>query len=172
LVLATWVVKYLILPLVVINRSLRVRVDSMKVRMVFSGVVLILFSLISGCATNFAGKTPSVSNIKFISGNELMDSDEYEIKGVIVVERSKTFFDIFGLVKPRNIALEEAFTENIANELTKKAVELDANAITDMEIVAFHYTPISCLSCLIGIPLPIGNATVIMQATAIKLRDR
>ena len=136
----------------------------MKGRVIFIGMVIAAIALTIGCSAKFAGKTPVSSKIRFISGNEVLDADKYEVKGVVVVQRNKSFFDIFGLVKPYNPALEEVFTEDIANELTEKAMELDANAVMNMEIVSFSYLP----GCIMG--LPIGTASVTMQAIAIKLK--
>jgi len=137
----------------------------MKSKITLIGLLVTAIILASGCSANFAGKTPTSPRIRFISANESLAADEYEVKGVVVVQRTNTFFDIIGLVKPYNPALEEVFTDDIANELTEKAIALGANAIMNMEIINFTYLP----GCLIYL-LPIGNASVTMQATAIQLK--
>jgi hypothetical protein len=126
------------------------------------GMAVVAVTLFVGCAANFAGKVPVSPKVQFISGNETLDAAQYEVKGVVVVQRVETFFDIFGLIKPMNRTLERVFTEDIANELSDKVIELGANAAMNREIVSFSYVP--------GIYLPIGSASVTVQATAIKLR--
>ena len=128
-------------------------------------IVTIVLYLVGCGVANFAGKTPISPKVRFISGNEPLDATQYEVKGVVVVQRQKAFFDIFGLIKPYNSTLEEVFTENIANELSDKAIELGANAVMNMEITAFYYLP-GCINLF----LPIGRASVTMQATALRLK--
>ena len=79
----------------------------------------------TGCTVNFVGKTPTTSSdIRFITGNEDISKNNYEVKGVIVVQRKITYFDLFGLIKPTNDALSEVFTDDIAKDLTQKHLNL------------------------------------------------
>ena len=129
-------------------------------------LTLITALMFTGCAVNFAGKTPTTStDVRFITGNEDISKNNYEVKGIVVVQRQKTYFDFFGLIKPTNEALSEVFTDDIANELTQKVRELGGNAVMDMEVVMFSALPGGVLYLL-----PIGSATVVMQATAIHIK--
>ena len=71
----------------------------MNSKITLIGLVVTAIILTSRCSANFAGKTPTSPRIRFISGNESLAADEYEVKGVVVVQRTNTFFDIIGLVK-------------------------------------------------------------------------
>lgn len=121
--------------------------------------------VLSGCTVNFVGKTPVSPKVQFITGNQALDPTQYEVLGIVVVQRQNTFFDFFGLIKPMNVALEEVFTDDIANELTDKVLELGGNAVLNMEIINFSVLPGGFLYFL-----PIGFSTVTMQATAIDLK--
>ena len=129
-------------------------------------ITLLTVFIFTGCAVNFAGKTPTTnSGVRFITGNENISKNDYEVKGVVVVQRQKFYFDFFGLIKPTNDALSDVFTDDITKDLTYKVLELGGNAVIDMEIVNFAAIPGGYLYLL-----PIGNASVIMQATAIKIK--
>lgn len=130
-------------------------------------VMIIAVVLVAGCAANFAGKTPvEKSDVRFITANEDISAENYEVKGVVVVQRSKMYFDLFGMVKPPNEALSEVFTDDIANELTDKVRELGGNAVLNMEVVQFSALPGGFLYLL-----PIGMADVTLQATAITITE-
>lgn len=134
------------------------------IRLISIGIAVALFA---GCAANFAGKTPvGKSDVRFITANEAISAENYEVKGVVVVQRSKMYFDFFGMVKPPNEALSEVFTEDIANELTGKVRELGGNAVLNMEVVQFSALPGGFLYLL-----PIGLADVTLQATAITITE-
>ena len=137
---------------------------NLKKTIILSSMVLTL--ILSGCAVNFAGKTPTTSSdVRFITGNEDISKNNYDVKGVVVVQRQNYYFDFFGLIKPSNDALSDVFTDDIANELTQKVRELGGNAVLDMEVVYFSALPGGFLYLL-----PIGIATVTMQATAINIK--
>ena len=128
---------------------------------------LLLTALIfTGCAVNFAGKTPTTSSdVRFITANEDISKNNYDVKGVVVVQRQNYYFDLFGLMKRPNDALSDVFTDDIANELTQKVRDLGGNAVLDMEVVYFSALPGGFLYFL-----PLGIATVTMQATAINIK--
>ena len=129
-------------------------------------LILLTAFIFTGCAVNFAGKTPTTSSdIRFITGNEDISKNNYDVKGVVVVQRQNYYFDLFGLIYPTNEALSDVFTDDIANELTQKVRELGGNAVMDMEIVNFSALPGGILYLL-----PIGTAQVVMQATAIEIK--
>ena len=129
-------------------------------------LILLTAFIFTGCAVNFAGKTPTTSSdVRFITGNEDISKNNYDVKGVVVVQRQNYYFDFFGLIKPPNDALSDVFTDDIANELTQKVRELGGNAVMDMEIVTFSALPGGILYLL-----PIGTAQVVMQATAIHIK--
>ena len=129
-------------------------------------LILLTAFIFTGCAVNFAGKTPTTSSdVRFITGNEDISKNNYDVKGVVVVQRQNYYFDLFGLIKPSNDALSDVFTDDIANELTQKVRELGGNAVLDMEVVNFSALPGGFLYLL-----PIGIATVTMQATAINIK--
>ena len=129
-------------------------------------LTLLTAFMFTGCAVNFAGKTPTTSSdVRFITGNEDISKNNYDVKGVVVVQRQNYYFDLFGLIKPSNDALSDVFTDDIANELTQKVRELGGNAVLDMEVVNFSALPGGFLYLL-----PIGIATVTMQATAINIK--
>ena len=137
----------------------------MKKQVILSFTVLIL--TLSGCAVNFAGKTPvsSSDSFRFITGNEVISKDNYTVKGVVVVQRVKWFFDLFGIIKSPNKALSEVFTDDIAIELREKVRGLGGNAVLDIEIVNFSALPGGLIYFL-----PIGSAQVTIQATAIDIK--
>ena len=129
-------------------------------------LILLTAFIFTGCAVNFAGKTPTTSSdVRFITGNEDISKNNYDVKGVVVVQRQNYYFDLFGLIYPTNEALSDVFTDDIANELTQKVRELGGNAVMDMEIVNFSALPGGILYLL-----PIGTAQVVMQATAIEIK--
>jgi|TARA_B100000315_G_C14226986_1_gene429124 hypothetical protein len=129
-------------------------------------LTLLTALMVTGCAVNFAGKTPATStDVRFITGNEDISRNNYEVKGVVVVQRQKMYLDFFGIIKPTNKALSEVFTDDIANELTQKVRELGGNAVMDMEVVNFSALPGGFLYFL-----PIGSAQVVMQATAVHIK--
>ena len=129
-------------------------------------LILLTAFIFTGCAVNFAGKTPTTSSdVRFITGNEDISKNNYDVKGVVVVQRQNFYFDLFGLIYPTNEALSDVFTDDIANELTRKVRELGGNAVMDMEIVSFSALPGGFLYLL-----PIGTAQVVMQATAIHIK--
>ena len=135
-------------------------------KFILSVVGIITISIFTSCVTKFSGKTPTISNdIRFITGNEIISKNNYEVKGVVVVRREKIYFDFFGLIKSPNEALTEVFSDDIANELTQKVKELGANAVTDMQVIRFGALPGGFLYLL-----PIGSAQIIMQATALKIK--
>ena len=138
---------------------------NLKKTIISSSMVLTL--ILSGCAVNFAGKTPvsSSDSFRFITGNEVISKDNYTVKGVVVVQRVKWFFDVFGLIKSPNKALSEVFTDDIAIELTEKVRSLDGNAVIDIEIVNFSALPGGLIYFL-----PLGSAQVTIQATAIDIK--
>jgi|GEM_PF-725143 len=122
--------------------------------------------LFTGCAVNFAGKTSvEITDIRFITGNEEIPQNNYEVKGVVVVQRIKWYFDFFGLFKSSNKALSEVFSDDIQNELVQKVRELGGNAVMNMEVVNFSALPGGLIYFL-----PIGQAQVVMQATAIRIK--
>ena len=128
--------------------------------------ILLAVFIFSGCAVSFVGKTPiNSTDVRFISGNETIAKDAYDVKGVVVVQRNSYYFDLFGLINPVNKALSDVFTDDIENELTDKVLELGGNAVMDMEIVTFSALPGGFLYLL-----PLGVATVTMQATAIQIK--
>ena len=101
-------------------------------------LILLTAFIFTGCAVNFAGKTPTTSSdVRFITGNEDISKNNYDVKGVVVVQRQNYYFDLFGLIKPSNDALSDVFTDDIANELTQKVRELGGNAVLDMEVEFF-----------------------------------
>ena len=101
-------------------------------------LLLLTAFIFTGCAANFAGKTPTTSSdVRFITGNEDISKNNYDVKGVVVVQRQNYYFDLFSLIKPSNDALSDVFTDDIANELTQKVRELGGNAVLDMEVVYF-----------------------------------
>ena len=129
-------------------------------------LILLTAFIFTGCAVNFAGKTPTTSSdVRFITGNEDISKNNYDVKGVVVVQRQNYYFDFFGLIKPSNDALSDVFTDDIANELTQKVRELGGNAVMDMEVVAFSNLPGGILYLI-----PIGISSVVMQATAINIK--
>jgi|TARA_B100000959_G_C14633611_1_gene481295 hypothetical protein len=138
---------------------------NLKKTIILSSMVLTL--ILSGCAVNFAGKTPvsSSDSFRFITGNEVISKDNYTVKGIVVVQRMKLFFDLFGLIKSPNKALSEVFTEDIANELTEKVQSLGGNAVMDIDIVNFSALPGGLMYLI-----PIGIADVTIQATAIDIK--
>ena len=138
---------------------------NLKKKVLLSSIVLTF--ILSGCAVNFAGKTPvnSSDSFRFITGNEVIAKDDYTVKGIVVVQRMKLFLDLFGLIKSPNKALSEVFTEDIANELTEKVQSLGGNAVMDIEIVNFSALPGGLLYLI-----PIGTAEVTIQATAIDIK--
>ncbi len=129
-------------------------------------IVFVIAFMFTACAANFAGTTPTEStDVRFITGNEVISKNDYDVKGVVVVQRSKSYFDFFGLIKPTNKALSEVFTEDIANELIQKVIEIGGNAVMDMQIVDFEAIPGGTIYLI-----PIGTAQVTIQATAIKIK--
>ena len=129
-------------------------------------LILLTAFIFTGCAVNFAGKTPTTSSdVRFITGNEDISKNNYDVKGVVVVQRQNYYFDLFGLIELPNNALSDVFTDDIANELIQKVRELGGNAVMDMEVVNFSVLPGGFLYLL-----PIGIATVTMQATAINIK--
>ena len=75
-------------------------------------IMVIAIVMFCGCATNFAGKVPLNPRVRFITGNEKLDPSQYAVKGVVVIQRQKIFFDIWELVKPLFYHKEEAYTNN------------------------------------------------------------
>ena len=129
-------------------------------------LILLTAFIFTGCAVNFAGRTPTTSSdVRFITGNEDISKNNYDVKGVVVVQRQNYYFDLFGLIKPSNDALSDVFTDDIANELTQKVRELGGNAVMDMEVVNFAALPGGFMYLI-----PIGSASVTMQATAINIK--
>ena len=129
-------------------------------------LILLTAFIFTGCAVNFAGKTPTTSSdVRFITGNEDISKNNYDVKGVVVVQRQNYYFDLFGLIELPNNALSDVFTDDIANELIQKVRELGGNAVMDMEVVNFSVLPGGFLYLL-----PIGTAQVVMQATAIHIK--
>ncbi len=127
---------------------------------------LVIAFMLTACAVNFAGTTPTENTgVRFITGNEDISRNNYDVKGVVVVQRNKSYFDFFGLIKPTNEALSEVFTDDIANELTQKVIEIGGNAVMDMQIVSFTAIPGGVMYLL-----PIGSAQVTIQATAINIK--
>ena len=138
----------------------------MKIQKKSIYLILLTAFIFTGCAVNFAGKTPTTSSdVRFITGNEDISKNNYDVKGVVVVQRQNYYFDFFGLIKPSNDALSDVFTDDIANELTQKVRELGGNAVMDMELVNFGALPGGFMYLL-----PIGMASVTMQATAINIK--
>ncbi len=132
-----------------------------KNMVIFSALLTLL--MLSSCAVNFAGSTPTLeTGVRFITGNENIPRSNYEVKGVVVVQRQNYYLDFFGLIKPPNKALSQVFTDDIANELTEKVLELGGNAVMDMQVVNFAVLPGGILYFI-----PIGTAQLTMQATAI-----
>ena len=129
-------------------------------------LILLTAFIFTGCAVNFAGKTPTTSSdVRFITGNEDISKNNYDVKGVVVVQRQNYYFDLFGLIYPTNEALSDVFTDDIANELTQKVRELGGNAVMDMEVVSFSALPGGVMYLI-----PVGIASVVMQATAIHIK--
>ena len=129
-------------------------------------LILLTAFIFTGCAVNFAGKTPTTSSdVRFITGNEDISKNNYDVKGVVVVQRQNFYFDLFGLIYPTNEALSDVFTDDIANELTQKVRELGGNAVMDMEVVSFSALPGGVMYLI-----PVGIASVVMQATAIDIK--
>ena len=129
-------------------------------------LTLLTAFIFTGCAVNFAGKTPTTSSdVRFITGNEDISKNNYDVKGVVVVQRQNFYFDLFGLIYPTNEALSDVFTDDIANELTQKVRELGGNAVMDMEVVSFSALPGGVMYLI-----PVGIASVVMQATAIDIK--
>ena len=138
----------------------------MKIQKKSIYLILLTAFIFTGCAVNFAGKTPTTSSdVRFITGNEDISKNNYDVKGVVVVQRQNYYFDLFGLIKPSNDALSDVFTDDIANELTQKVRELGGNAVQDMEVVYFSALPGGFMYLI-----PVGIATVTMQATAINIK--
>ena len=128
--------------------------------------ILLAVFIFSGCAVSFVGKTPiNSSAVRFITGNETIAKNDYDVKGIVVAQRNSYYFDLFGLIKPVNKALSEVLTDDISQELTMKVIELGGNAVMDMEVVTFTFLPGGFLYLI-----PIGIATVTMQATAIHIK--
>jgi len=129
-------------------------------------VLLLVLSttlIFTGCVANFEGKVPVTNpEVRFITGNENIPKTDYEVKGIVVVQRQMFYFDFFGLVKSPNKALSQVFTDDISANLTKKVIEIGGNAVMDIEIVNFAVLPGGFLYFL-----PLGSAQVTMQATAI-----
>tara|TARA_A100001015_G_C14935544_1_gene690275 strand:+ start:494 stop:901 length:408 start_codon:yes stop_codon:yes gene_type:complete len=132
---------------------------------------LFLISIIitfSGCASNFVGNIPSesVNGVRFITGNEVFSKNEYRSKAIVVVTRDEYFWDFFGLIKKQNDILGKVFTDDLKIDLAQKVRSLDCNAVTDIQIINFSYTPGGILYFL-----PLGYAHITIQATALKLNN-
>ena len=138
----------------------------MKIQKKSIYLLLLTAFIFTGCAVNFAGRTPTTSSdVRFITGNEDISKNNYDVKGVVVVQRQNYYFDLFGLIKPSNDALSDVFTDDIANELTEKVQSLGGNAVMDIDIVNFSALPGGLMYLI-----PIGIADVTIQATAIDIK--
>ena len=141
-----------------------VRISKYVLKIIANTIFIILF--LSGCASNFVGNIPSesVNGVRFITGNEVFSKDEYETSAIVVVTREEYFWDFFGLIKKQNDILGKVFTDDLKIDLAQKVRSLDCNAVTDIQIINFSYTPGGVLYFF-----PLGYAHITVQATAIKL---
>ena len=129
-------------------------------------VLVSLVLIVSGCASNFVGNIPSesVNGVRFITGNEVFSKNEDQTKAIVVVTRDEYFWDFFGLIKKQNDILGELLTDDLKIDLAQKVRSLDCNAVTDIQLINFSYTPGGIFYLF-----PLGYAHITIQATALKL---